>query len=102
MGSLKEDKVTSPIEQICEVCGKNPAAKDKSQHMLICDDCHHYFDCMTEANDSLGEAFSVFVKANPNKHILECMRCTELVALESRTENDYCPRCGGELLGDDD
>ena len=84
-------------KQICEVCNEKTGSAEKVESMIICDDCHIYFECMDCANDSLGEAWSNFEKANPDKKCTECMVCGEWVALKEITEHDSCPRCGGDL-----
>lgn len=90
------------MTQICEVCNDKSSNPDKSESILICDDCNEYFECMTEANNGLGEAWSEFVKANPDKQCTECMNCGEWIALEVITEHDSCSRCGGDLFNNND
>ena len=88
------------IIMTCEICNEksaNPEHKD----LLICDECNDYFECMTEANDALGDAWSSFEKVNSDKICTECIDCGEWVALTKITENDSCPICGGDLYHED-
>lgn len=82
---------------VCAVCNTQSNNCTHYESMIICDVCEGDFESMTEANDSLGEAWSNFEEANPDKKCTECMDCGEWVALKEITENDSCPRCGGDL-----
>ncbi|MPW45334.1 hypothetical protein A7A69_07235 [Acinetobacter sp. Ac_1271] len=81
----------------CEVCNVKLNNPDFSKNMLICDDCHDSFECMSASDKSWGEAWSEFEKANPDKICTSCMDCGAWVALEKITEDDSCQQCGGYL-----
>ncbi|MCT8090687.1 hypothetical protein H0920_10785 [Acinetobacter sp. C_4_1] len=87
---------------LCEVCSINQSNPDKGDGMIICDDCDHYFDCMSEADNGLSDAWSNFEKANPDKKCTTCMDCGEWVALKEITENDSCSKCGGDIYDEDE
>lgn len=64
--------------------------------------CEEYMKCTLACDESWGEAWSDFEKANPGKKCTNCMDCGEWVALKEITENDSCPRCGGDLHDEDE
>ena len=83
-------------------CGFKDVPLETIADHVSCDYCEEYMKCMSAADDSWGEAWSNFEKANPNKKCTTCMDCGEWVALEEITESDSCPHCGGCLDGDED
>lgn len=89
------------MTDVCQVCTNTPGSSDKVEGMIICDGCLEYFECMSEANESQGEAWSEFENAHPDKKCSECIDCGEWVALTSLTENASCPQCGGSLNNDE-